>query len=147
MTMSQQKSWEESINHVRPQAQRRKAKDEIITKKAVRFFFTPAVFAVSDRWGCIHGPLRWDILRSLPWVRAWGQSCCQVSTQTQETCQSLHLYSCLCSDAPLSVFLQICHYTKLQLCGKWFLPSDTSSSICPFRWGSFSNYLMPKECK
>lgn len=123
-----------------------KAKMKWLQRKLYNFF-TPAVFVVSDRWGCIPAPLRWHVLRSLPWVRAWGQSCGQVSTQTQETRQSLHLYSRLCSDAPLSVFLQICHNTKLQLCGEWFLPSDSSSSICPFGWGSFSNYLMPKECK
>lgn len=98
-------------------------------------FLAPAIFAVSDRSGCIPAPLWWHILRTLPWVRAWGQSCCQVSTQTQETGQGLHLDSRLCSDAPLSVFLQICHYTKLQLCGEWFLSSDSSSRICPFGCG------------
>lgn len=135
--------WEESISRLRPQTRSRKGKDEMITKKAKLFVcFTPVVFADPDRWGCIPAPLRWHILRSLPWVRAWGQSCCQVSAETQETGQSLHLYSRLCSDAPLSVFLQICHYTKLQLCGEWFPPSDSKSWICPFGWGSFCNYFI-----
>lgn len=68
--------------------------------------------------GCIHPSLRWHLLRALPRVRTWGQSCCQVSAQAQEAYQSVHLHPRLRPNAALPIFLQICHDPQLRLRGK-----------------------------
>lgn len=68
--------------------------------------------------GCVLPSLRWHLLRPLPGVRTWGQGRRQVPAHAQETRQSIHLHPCLRPDAALPVFLQICYYPQLWLCGK-----------------------------
>ncbi len=141
-------SWEESISRVRPQTQSRKGKDEMITKKAIQFFFLHLLSLLSliDEGASLHpcddtycGPFP----ESEPEVKAVAKFL-RKHRKRVKAYISIHAY------AQMLLYPYSYKYatnTKLQLCGEWFLPSDSSSSICPFGWGSFSNYLMPKECK
>lgn len=73
----------------------------------------------TSRWRCFITPMWWYLLWSFSWVWAWSKGCCSFSSQTPETNQSLFVLSCLCTDAAVSLLLQICNHSKLQLCGKY----------------------------
>lgn len=72
-----------------------------------------------SRWRCFISPLRWHLLWSLSWVWAWSKGSCSFSPQTSETNKSLFVLPCICTDAAVPLLLQICNYSKLQLCGKY----------------------------
>ena len=74
----------------------------------------------TPRWRCFLSPVRWHLLWSLSWVWAWSKGCCSFSPQTSETNKSLFVLPRICTDAAVPVLLQICDYSKLQLCGKHF---------------------------
>lgn len=80
---------------------------------------SPSAFSFHSRWRGLTSPLRWHLLWSLPWVWAWSKGCCSFSSQTSQTNKSLLVLPCIRTDVAVPLFLQICNYSKLQLCGKY----------------------------